>query len=259
MADSKAGDPISISGQELDESLKASGPEDRKDEERRGERNHPPSAEITTPSSELQIKSVTEKEDETDQVRVLERQLEVERKKSQDLTSRMKYLQADIINLQKQSDRMLIDVRNQARFTLLLELISVKEDLGRAIEASASPQPESLVDGLRLLRARIESTLKSEDVSDIAPKPGDKLDPRLHEAVMSRSTREYEEGSVVSLIRPGYSVAGKVVRPALIEVARKSEIEDAKGQKPATTDSEGMGLDASRGAAHKSQANGEEN
>ncbi|HZW57017.1 MAG TPA: nucleotide exchange factor GrpE [Nitrososphaerales archaeon] len=155
-------------------------------------------------------------------IKKLEEELKLEQKKSQDLASRMRYLQADIINLQKQNDKMLVDVRNQARFALLLELISVKEDLERALGASSTPQQESLVEGLKLLRSRIESTLRSEDVSDIAPKPGDRLDPRLHEAVLSRSTPDFESGTIVSVIRHGYVIAGKVVRPALVEVATQS-------------------------------------
>ncbi len=144
--------------------------------------------------------------------------------KMTDLVKQMKYLQADIVNLQRQSDRMLVDVRNQARFSLILELISVKEDLARAMEAVDSPsnKKENLIDGLKLLEAKIDSSLRAEDVSTISVEIGSKLDPRLHEAVSSRIMDECEEGTILSVIGQGYMITGKVVKPALVEVARKN-------------------------------------
>jgi molecular chaperone GrpE len=155
------------------------------------------------------------------EIKLLKKELEEVLKKNNDLTNRMKYLQADIVNLQRQSDKMLVDVRNQARFGLILELISIKEDLERAMNAEVyASNLDSLIEGLKLLQTRIESTLKSEDVSAIRVNLGSKLDPRLHEAVSSKSIPDKEDGAILSVISPGYVVAGKVLKPALVEVAR---------------------------------------
>jgi molecular chaperone GrpE len=156
-------------------------------------------------------------------IKKLQDELEMERRKNDDLVKQMKYLQADIVNLQRQSDRMLVDVRNQARYSLILELISVKEDLARAMDAVDSPSnsKENLIDGLKLLEAKIDTSLRAEDVSTISVEIGSKLDPRLHEAVSSRITDDCEEGTILSVIGQGYMITGKVVKPALVEVARK--------------------------------------
>jgi len=170
------------------------------------------------------------------ELKKLEEELEIQRRKNDDLVKQMKYLQADIVNLQRQSDRMLVDVRNQARFGLILELISVKEDLARAMDAidSSSKVNENLIDGLRLLVSRIENSLRAEDVSTISVEIGSKLDPSLHEAVSSRIKDDCDEGTITSVIGQGYMMAGKVIKPALVEVAirdRKTSPQETEGKK----------------------------
>ena len=159
----------------------------------------------------------------------LKEQLETEKRKNDDLVKQMKYLQADIVNLQRQTDRMLIDVRNQARFTLILELISVKEDLERAVDAAKlnSDRKEDLLEGLRLLITKMENSLRAEDISDIEVKIGSKLDPRLHEAVSTKISNDHDEGTILSVIGKGYTVNGKVLKPALVEVARRDRKQHA--------------------------------
>jgi molecular chaperone GrpE len=159
----------------------------------------------------------------------LKEQLETEKRKSDDLVKQMKYLQADIVNLQRQTDRMLIDVRNQARFSLILELISVKEDLERAVDAAKlnSDNKEDLLEGLKLLITKMENSLRAEDVSDIDVQIGSKLDPRLHEAVSTIISNDHDEGTILSVIGKGYTVNGKVVKPALVEVARRDRKQQA--------------------------------
>lgn len=189
----------------------------------------------------LSKESMSEPVQPPDEIKKLQERLEMERAKNEDLVKQMRYLQADIVNLQRQSDRMLVDVRNQSRLSLLLELITLREDLERATNAVESPSngKESLIEGLKLLEAKMDNLLRAEDVSAISVKIGSKLDPRIHEAVSSRETVEFEEGTILSVIGQGYKINGKVVKPALVEVARKdhkvSEPEEEKLRGDATS------------------------
>ena len=158
------------------------------------------------------------------EVEKLRDELEAEKKRNEDLVRQMKYLQADILNLQRQSDRMLVDVRNQARSNLIAELISVKEDLERAanaLDSSSNGKKGDFADGLMLLVTKIDGVLKREDVSEIPVEEGSRLDPHLHEAVSTRLVEEFEDGAILSTVRKGYTMNGKVLKPALVEVARK--------------------------------------
>ncbi|MHB8568171.1 MAG: nucleotide exchange factor GrpE [Nitrososphaerales archaeon] len=155
-------------------------------------------------------------------------ELEIERKKNEELVNNMKYLRADIANLQRQADKMLIDVKNQAKSSLALEIISILEDLDRALVASSSSDFISVLEGLKLLRSSIESKLKMEDVARIETAPGSKLDTRLHEVVAFRETSDEEDGSILSVISFGYTMGGKVIKPALVEVARNHNLDVQK-------------------------------
>lgn len=154
------------------------------------------------------------------QVERLETDLESERKKNTDQMNRLRYLQADLINMQRQADRMVADSKIQVKLNWILEIISIKEDLDRAL-MSAESNKSPIVDGLKLLGSRIENDLKTEGVKQIKVDVGTRFDPKLHEAVASKETEDEPEGTVLSVIAYGYTIDGKVIKPALIEVARR--------------------------------------
>jgi len=198
--------------------------------------------------------AISEKESHpSHEVRKLKEEIETEKRKNDDLVRQMKYLQADIVNLQRQSDRMLVDVRNQARFSLILELISVKEDLERAMNALNHPtnkREEELLEGLKLLDLRIENSLKGEEVSGIPVEVGSTLDPRLHEAISTRISDESEDGTILSVIGRGYTINGKVVKPALVEVAKKNKKATTTSDQ-ARQESSPMGMDVPNSDSEK--------
>lgn len=154
------------------------------------------------------------------QVDKLENELENERKKNAEQISRMKYLQADLVNMQKQADRMTSEARMKAKIDWVLEFIGIKEDLDRAL-ISTSSEESVLITGLKLVASRIENDLKTELVEKIDVKIGDKFDPKFHDAVAFQETEEKLEGTILSVVTDGYTIGGKVLKPALIEVARK--------------------------------------
>jgi len=154
------------------------------------------------------------------QVDKLESELESERKKNAEQINRMKYLQADLINMQKQADRMVTDTKTQVKLNWILEIILIKEDLDRALK-SAPSENSVLIDGLKLVLSRIENDLKGEAVEPINVELGAKFDPRIHEAVASQETEEKPDGSILSVVANGYTIGGRVIKPALIEVSRR--------------------------------------
>jgi molecular chaperone GrpE len=147
--------------------------------------------------------------------------LQAERKKTTDLVTRLKYLQADLVNMQKHEDRMLVETRAQVKITWLMEIVSIKEDLDRALKVVDKTEDSSLARGLVLVNSRILSVLKGEDVRPIQAEAGKNFDPSIHEAVAFQDSDEYEQGKIISMVSPGYTVGGKVIKPALVEVARK--------------------------------------
>ena len=166
-------------------------------------------------SEEPDFKSLLE------QVDKLEGELEAERKKNSEQINRMKYLQADLINLQRQTDRIVSDIRNEIKLNWVMEVISIKEDLLRALESAQ--EKSILTDGLRLLETRIENDLRAAAVEAIEADIGAEFDPKYHEAVAFQETNDEADGSILSIVARGYTIDGKVVRPVLVEVARNKK------------------------------------
>lgn len=156
------------------------------------------------------------------EIKSLKAELESERKRSAEQSSKIKYLQADIINIQKQSDRMVADARNQAKLNWIVEILSIQEDLQRAIEVDTDERNKALVSGLQMVLSRIENLLDSEDVRLIRVERGQNFDPHYHEAVAFTESEKGEEGKVLSVVGNGYTIGGKVIKPALVEVSRKA-------------------------------------
>jgi len=176
------------------------------------------SAESETIISESELESYAR------EIHHLKKELEQERQRSSDLANRMRYLQADIANLQRQADRRVSEVRNQVKLTWLLEIITIKEDLDRAVEiARDSDKKSGLLDGLLLVSSRIDNILKLEDVKVIPAELGGRFDPNRHEALAYQESETKEQGTILAVISPGYSVEGKVIKPAMVEVARHRE------------------------------------
>jgi len=174
---------------------------------------------------------VIETEDLRSQIELMRKEVETERKKGVELTNRMKYLQADLVNLQRQADRTVAEARNQVRLSWILELISIKEDLERAIKVVTPSDNRNLVNGLNLIVSRLESIMKSEEVDRIAADPGSKFDPRIHEAVAYQETEDQEQGRILSVISPGYTTGGKVIKPTLVEVTRRMKAKLSEDKK----------------------------
>jgi molecular chaperone GrpE len=168
------------------------------------------------------------------ELETLQNELDLERTKSSDLVNRMRYLQADIANLQRQADHKVSEVRNQVKLTWILEILSIKEDLDRAVGiAKESREKSSLLDGLMLVSSRIENILKLESVEVVRASVGGQFDPALHEALAFQESETEEQGTILAVISPGYIVDGRVIKPTMVEVVRRKEKRKFRDEKPA--------------------------
>lgn len=173
-------------------------------------------------SSQHEVKEAAESGRIEDELTSLQAELEKEKRISEDLAKRIQYLQADMINVQRQSEKILAVSRNSVLLDFMLEVILIKEDIERAISAAAeSGESGPIIDGLNLVISRIVSRLKSEGVDVVNAELGMMMDPHKHEAVSFSEISDKKEGTILSIIRDGYTLNGKVIRPTLVEVARQ--------------------------------------
>jgi len=151
-----------------------------------------------------------------------EKELEEERKKSTEYITRLKYLQADFDNYEKRMKRDREDMVKMSSERIVLRILGILDDLELAvIESSKIANASSIVKGLEMINLNIKEILKDEGVATIECIDR-KLDPIKHEAISFVESSEFDDNVIVRELRKGYLLNGKVIRPSIVEVSRKT-------------------------------------
>jgi molecular chaperone GrpE len=140
----------------------------------------------------------------------------------EDLTERLQRTQADFQNYKKRSEREQERVRERATEDLVERLVGVRDNLARALEESDAGSEEGDAEGIRggveTTLAEFDRILEDENVEVVEPDPGEEVDPKRHQ-VMLRVDSDRPEGVIDEVYRPGYEMAGKVLREAQVTVS----------------------------------------
>jgi molecular chaperone GrpE len=134
---------------------------------------------------------------------------------------REKYLRlaADFDNYKKRMRQEQMETIQHASTELISRLLPVLDDLQNVLEHKPAGIDEQWVKGLELSVRKLEEALGTHGLQPIEA-VGARFDPKMHEAVGHEESREHPEDTVVSELRRGYRVRDRVVRPALVKVAR---------------------------------------
>jgi molecular chaperone GrpE len=138
---------------------------------------------------------------------------------------RLLRLQAEFDNFRKRQQREREEVNRQAKERVLGELPGILDNLERALKhaAAAGAAPETLAHGVELVGKQLQEVLARFGAEPIAAL-GSAFDPRLHEAMARVETSGAPpDGTVIEEFRRGYLLDGKVLRPALVAVAKLAE------------------------------------
>jgi len=152
----------------------------------------------------------------------IEQELECEKKRSEDYLTRLRYMQADLENFKKRSERETEQIKNYCNERLVIELLDVVDELELAVKnAEISTTPEPLIQGVELTLKKLRKVLEQEGVSVIEDPEGKIFDPSKHHAVAAVESVDVADGTVLEEIRKGYTMKGRVIRPAIVKVAVK--------------------------------------
>jgi len=136
---------------------------------------------------------------------------------------------ADMENLRKRTKRELEDARYDAKVKTLKEMLPVVDNLERAIEhAGGGGQGGSnpIVEGVQLVLRQFQTAFERLDV--VAVEAQDKpFDPNLHEAI-SQQESEAPPGTIVQVLQRGYKMGERLLRPALVVVAKPPAAKQAE-------------------------------
>lgn len=130
---------------------------------------------------------------------------------------------ADLDNFRKRAARERTDAVKFANEGLIEKLLPVVDNFEAALAAASSPQGsnvDSLKTGIQMIFTQLRSVLAEAGVEEIDA-VNQMFDPNLHEAVSQQPTDEAPEGQVVQQMRKGYRLKDRLIRPAMVVVAKK--------------------------------------
>lgn len=127
---------------------------------------------------------------------------------------------ADLENFRRRTARERDDLRAFAAANVVEELMPVLDNLGFALIAAKAPNAElkSLTEGVEMVANQFKTALGNHGLKEVNP-AGEAFDPNLHEAVSQQPSDEVEEGKVLQVIRVGYTLNGRLLRPATVVVS----------------------------------------
>src|SRR5260370_30922434 len=94
------------------------------------------------------------------------------------------------------------------------------------MEASESKECKHFLHGVELISKQLNEVLESFGVQPIAA-VGERFDPHIHEAVVTEATDKYEPDTVIDELARGYRIGDRLLRPAMVKVARPSDDEQS--------------------------------
>jgi molecular chaperone GrpE len=143
-----------------------------------------------------------------------------------DLKDRLVRTLAEMENLRKRTEREMADTRQYAVASFARDMLTVSDNLKRAIAAVPRELREngdkallSLIEGVEVTERGLEQTLTKFGVRSIDAK-GEKFNPDIHQAMYEVETAEVPAGSVAEVMQTGYVIGERVLRPALVAVAK---------------------------------------
>ena len=146
--------------------------------------------------------------------------LEEAKAESQKLRDQLLRVAADFDNFRKRSRREISDAEKRAQDQLLRELLPVFDNLERAAAvAETATDVKALADGIGLVMKQFHDTLAKLGIERIVA-IGQPFDPAVHEAVQQIETAEHQPGTVMAEVQAGYRANDRLIRPALVVVAK---------------------------------------
>ena len=178
-------------------------------------------ADETTPEMEPSAPQVpTEAPGEGDEVAAL-------RAEVAELKNKLLRSLAEMENLRRRTEREIVDARQYAVANFARDMLTVSDNLRRAIDAvpkelrdGSDPALSALIEGVEVTERGLQQSLAKFGVRRIETK-GQRFDPGMHQAMFEVETGDVPPGAVAEEVQAGYAIGDRVLRPALVGIAKR--------------------------------------
>lgn len=130
---------------------------------------------------------------------------------------------ADFDNFRKRTIRDLDDARRRSKETVVREILPVIDNLERAVQASeGATEIAPVLEGVRMVLSSFEETAKNMGLTKVST-AGERFDPAKHDAMGQVETDDVPPGTIINELVPGYMMSDRLLRPAMVSVARAAK------------------------------------
>jgi molecular chaperone GrpE len=165
----------------------------------------------------------TSEEKLSDPIKKMEARIEELEKEVEANYNRFVRVTADFENYKKRTAREMSDLRKFANENILRDMLSVVDNLERAIESGSKQDSEkqTLLEGVEITLKDLFRMFEKYGVKDFSAE-GEPFDPVFHQAMMQEQTNDYPDNTVLNELQKGYTIHDRLLRPAMVVVARNA-------------------------------------
>ena len=164
------------------------------------------------------------KAEEADPVQTLEKEVESAKQEAQENYDKYLRVFAEFDNYKKRSTREMNDFRKYANEALLKDMLTVVDNLERAINSSNdhAEDTSSIVEGVRMTLGGILDLIEKHHVAPIESE-GKPFDPQFHQAFQQEESEDHPSNTVLKEFQKGYLLHDRLLRPSMVVVSKKKE------------------------------------
>ena len=154
-------------------------------------------------------------------IAALRAELEDARAKAEENWNEFLRARAELENVRRRAERDVAQANRYAVEKFATELLAVKDSLEMGLDASqeAAADPAKLREGTELTLRLLNQVLERFQVNEIDPQ-GERFDPGRHEAMAAQESAEHDPNTVIHVVQKGYQLGERLLRPAMVIVAR---------------------------------------
>ena len=176
----------------------------------------------TAETTIVEQQSALESEQPKDELGLLREQLEAAEAAASMAKDELLRVQAEMQNLRRRTEQDIEKAHKFGQEKFSIELLSVMDNLERssaAAEASEDEAVQAIKEGVELTLKGFIDCFKRFNIEPVDPL-GEPFDPQLHQAMSIQETPDAEPNSVIAVMQKGYTLHGRVIRPAMVMVSK---------------------------------------
>lgn len=156
-----------------------------------------------------------------DEYDALEKQIESLQEQIEEQKDGWLRTRADFDNYKKRVQRDAARSYQDSITNVVKMFLGAVDDLERALKNEPNSKDlENWITGVELIHQKLVSQMKNLGVERMDVKPGEKFDPNIHEAITQEEHENLKEGQIIDVVQPGYRISDRIIRPAMVRVAR---------------------------------------